>query len=314
MPPVFSSGAQLVDGVVQAPTPGSDVPPSPVIPAPASPVVEDVASAPELSTDAGEHTQPQAEELPPEGEEPEAEEQLVLPPTNRGQRRFVSNLIRENERARAELESLRQQQALLIQRFSGQPSPQPQTPVPPPAPMGPRREDYPDEASYIDAVVDLKLRQRDEQQTLQQKSTIWQDRMGQGAKQYADFDAVINNPAANPSPSLSPVLFEAVCESEAGHELLYALGRDLALLNRLNRMTPTGAAREIGRLEEVLKAQRQAPPRQAPPAPRTPTPTPPAPLRQPVSGGGAPAPVGGFRPGMGVRDYAKMRQQERANR
>lgn len=309
MPAIFASGANLSD-VVQAPTPGSGLPPSP--PAPESPVVDDAASAPEPSTE----PEPQptlldAEPEPTEGEEPEAEEQLVLPPTNRGQRRFVSNLIRENERAKAELEALRQQQAVLIQRLQAPPMPEP-PPLPPPAPLTPRREDYQDEAGFIAAMVDHELAKRDAVHSAQQKNAVWQQRMSQGAERFADFDAVINNPAANPAPAIQPVLYEAVCDSEDGAALLYALGKDLALLRRLNTMTPIAAAREVGRLEAALAAQRQAPP--AKPPVRTTTTPPPRPIQQPVTGGGAPAPVGGFRAGMGLREYEAIRRQERGRR
>lgn len=314
MPPVFASGAQIVDGaVVLAAAPGDDMPPQP---APESPVVDDAASAQD-SPESDVPPEP-ADSEPGQGDEdePEAEEQLVLPPTNRGQRRFVSNLIRENERSKQELAQLRQQNAVLIQRLAVPPQAGAQPPErPPELPMGPRRDDFPDETSFIDAVVDHKMRQREAQQVVQQKSTVWQQRMASGVQQYADYDAVISNPAANPSASLSPVLFEAVCDSEYGHELLYALGRDLALLHRLNTMTPTAAAREIGRLEEHLQSQRQQPPPAPPTRARQQAPLqPPAPLRQPVAGGGAPAPTGGFRPGMALQDYETMRRTQNGRR
>lgn len=306
MPVTFSSGAQLIEGsVVQATAPGSDVPPS--HPAPEEPVVDSPVSASDASTDPGtaETDGVPAEDGASPEDEPEAEEQLVLPPTNRGQRRFVSNLIRENERAKAELDALRQQQAVLIQRLQAPVPPQSQAPASPP-PQAITREAYPDEASYVAALVDFELSKRSALQTAQQRMAVWDQRVAAGNEHYADFQAVINNPLANPSPTLQPVLYEAVCESEQGAALLYTIGKDLTLLRKLNAMTPTAAAREIGRLEEQLTAK--------PAAPRPTTAAPPPPIRQPVSGGGAPAPVGGFRPGMSVQDYEAMRRAQRARR
>lgn len=314
MPPVFASGAQMVDrNIVQAPTPGSDLPAA-APPAPAPESATDVASASPLVSDDETEELSAAEDAGDAGDagdapaEPEdAEEQLVLPPTNRGQRRFVSNLIRENERHRAELEAMRQQQAALIQRLNTPPAPQDQ-PVSSPAVVTPQREQYTDEASYVAALVDYEMAKRDAIQMAQQKSQLWQQRLAQGQKHFADFDRVINDPTASPAPAIQSVLYETVCESEHGARLLYTLGKDPALLRRLNTMTPMAAARELGRLESRLSQ-----PPVPPPAPsRQPSRgTAPRPIEQPVTGGGAPARVGGFRPGMSMREYEAMRREER---
>lgn len=311
--PVFASGAQLVGGVVQAPQPGTDVPPT--APAPVEPVAESTASAPESpAPPTGAETpaeMPDADADAEALEEPEADEQLVLPPTNRGQRRFVSNLIRENERFKAEMEQLRQQNSVLFQQLQSPPA-YAQPPAPP-APQAvpssePQRGQYPDEASYVNALVDHRLTQA-------RRAEQWQNRLSQGAQRYADFEQVINNPAANPAPHLRPLLYEAACGSEHGDALLYTLGTNLPLLQHLNSLPPREAEREIWRLEGRLALQAPTPPPPAPARPQrpqaAPTPTPPAPPRQVVSGGGTPAQVGGFRPGMSVREYEALRREQR---
>jgi len=91
-----------------------------------------------------------------------------------------------------------------------------------------------------------------------------------------DFDRVIADARENP---ISDAAQELILESQKGPLLAYYLAKNPDRLAELNRMSPTAAAREIGRLEARIRA----------PTPRAKTNAKPPPKPQRGSGGTSPA-------------------------
>lgn len=86
-----------------------------------------------------------------------------------------------------------------------------------------------------------------------------------GRAAHADFDRVVLQQLASFSPAFDPVsarpvlpqpLVEAALETGEAHEVLYALGQDAALAERLMRLPPIKQAVEIAKFHEKLVAQR----------------------------------------------------------
>ncbi len=317
MPAIFASGAVRNDDgtitpVVDAPIPG-DMPSADAAGQPAM-------SEPTIPTETLLEPAPAVEPEPEESED-DAVDSTFAQPDQRPNRPFVARLLRENQSFKDRLADLEAQNRILVQRLQAPApvsSPEPVAPSLPsaPAPVALRREDYADEASYVAAMVqvhvDQALRQRDTHATIATMGQKWDAQVQAGQTKYPDFDAALTNPQAMVVPAMQPVLFETVSESTVGSDLLYYLGTHPQEVRTLNGLTPTAAARYLGRLEAQLASQVTAP---TPPARSQPPARPavPRPLA-PTQGGGAPAPVTGFRPGMPLADYEAMRTAQRGGR
>jgi hypothetical protein len=148
----------------------------------------------------------------------------------------------------------------------------------------PTREQYGSDAEYIDALTDWKLNnalptviQRvTEAQTRQAAETRFGERVAEVSKKYADWDEVME---ATDALMLPVTHLEIIQQSEVAPEVVYALGKDPTLAQRIARMTPITAAREIGRIEASIAAQPKpgnggavSKPASGAPAPITPVP------------------------------------------
>lgn len=310
----FSSGAtvnadgQLIPMVDAAPVP------------PAEPAPDEVPAQPDA---AGEPAEPAPS---PDAEPAESEEEAAVSEQPRATRPFVARVIRENERYKRDMAA----QAAQIEYLTRQLTQSPATPQPQPAQESPRPTDppKPDPAQYAsnqeywEALTDWKIDQRERtrsahdaeqreataRQTAQQQ---WAQREAEGRDTYDDYDEVVSRLSL--ASTVAPIVADTFRESDVGHALLYYLGQHPKEVQHLNSLTPLAAARWLGQLETRVVTPTAPPARRTTPAPGGNGAPPATPPMRPVGTGGA-VPIGGFRNGMLLADYERMRLQERGNR
>lgn len=136
----------------------------------------------------------------------------------------------------------------------------------------PQREQFGSDAEFFKALVRFEAKQEAQQLMAAERAEQEQERQRQaqetqarefqrksdetvdaGRKQYADFDAVINDGLA---PFLNPVLQEALVIG-GGSDVAYWLGKNPTEAARVSQLPPMQMVLEIGRLEAKVKAQAQ---------------------------------------------------------
>lgn len=126
----------------------------------------------------------------------------------------------------------------------------------------PKRDAYASQEEYEDALLEYGDKRRDHrdretrQQEEQRKHAETMQRtvdevVTKGQQKYADFDAVINSGLG---PYLSPVMHQALLESEQAHEVAYWLGKNPAEAARVSQLPPPRMLIELGRIETKLSA------------------------------------------------------------
>lgn len=137
----------------------------------------------------------------------------------------------------------------------------------------PRREDFDDYESFIEAKAehkaiqaaekrlaeaDTKAKEREAraQEENQQRSFVEarEHILEKGAEAYDDFEAV----TTNDDLSITPVMADALLSSEKGHELWYHLGKHPELADRIADMHPVQQLMELGRLEATLSGRKSS--------------------------------------------------------
>lgn len=96
------------------------------------------------------------------------------------------------------------------------------------------------------AETQQQRRQHDAQAQFQRATA---EKVSAGQAKYQDFDAVINDGLA---PFLTPHLHTALIDSDIGEDVAYFLGKNPLEAERIAKLHPVAAAREIGRLEAKL--------------------------------------------------------------
>jgi len=122
-------------------------------------------------------------------------------------------------------------------------------------------EDFDTYELYLDAVTDAKLdarlskmdADRRKEDAVRQVTSI-QAQYGNARKKYEDFDVV----ALAQDHGVTAIMVEAA-QGEHFTEILYALGKDHALSNRIAQMNLIQAAREIGKIEAKLMTKKPVP-------------------------------------------------------
>lgn len=202
----------------------------------------------EAQTDAlieGEPSTPEAVEPA----EPEA-------PKPKGVQKRIDELTanwREEQRTRQRLEGMLEQ--VLAERR--QPAPEPQKPA---EPQGePQLEQFETYEQYVRALAryeakqeraawDAEQQQRVQAEQRQALQSEFQTKV-QAFKQAApDFDQVVTRPGV----AISDAMLEVIEQSDLGPQLAYHLGQNPDLSQRLFRLSPTLAAKELGKLEVQL--------------------------------------------------------------
>jgi hypothetical protein len=172
------------------------------------------------------------------------------------------------------------------------------------APKKPEPKDFEQYNDYVEALadfkadqkVDSKLDERDKAaakaKAEQTRASTWKERAAKFAESAPDYHEVMQ---ASDVP-VAPHVIEALEDSDMGPTIAYHLAKNPEIADRLNAMSPTAAAREIGKLEGKLatdtaptpdpnaetQGERAAPAAPAARAPKTTSAPPPA---KPLSSG-----------------------------
>jgi hypothetical protein len=160
----------------------------------------------------------------------------------------MKRLLYEKHEAQARAEALEAQ--LAKQR---QPEPQQNKPS---------REQYNDDASYIDALTDWKIEQKlpqmVEKANVQKQQNTVQSEFAQREiktkQEYPDYEDVIAENGNIPVPRET---VEAILSSEHGPDIRYYLAKNPEQAQALNRMSPISAVREIGRIEAKIAGEKE---------------------------------------------------------
>jgi hypothetical protein len=131
------------------------------------------------------------------------------------------------------------------------------------APQRPDPGDFDKYDDYIDALTDWKADQAvskrmeadSTRKVAETRAQTFAERQVQARTTMPDYDEVVggsDTPIANH-------VGESILESDLGPQLAYHFAKNPDALMRLNSMSPTAAAREIGRLEATLSSKPAAP-------------------------------------------------------
>lgn len=136
----------------------------------------------------------------------------------------------------------------------------------------PKSEDYGTQEEWAEAVVDWKIDQRQNADAEKQKQasaqsehqkTIQehQSRVDAFKKETKDYDKVVNEALAYLGKDFewSITLAKELISTENAPQLLYELAKEPEELERLNKLTPIKAARELGKIEARLQKATESP-------------------------------------------------------
>lgn len=131
---------------------------------------------------------------------------------------------------------------------------------------------------YTLALADWRFEQKQKEQEEKQSKASkereqtervekFADKVADFKAKTADFDSVVEEISDMP---MNQAVFEAVAESDFTGELTYHFGKHPEVLDKLNKLSPIQAAREIGKLEAQLSAPAPAKKTSNAPSPITP--------------------------------------------
>jgi len=198
---------------------------------------------------------------------PDSEDSEESPqkPKHPNVQRRIDRLVREKYQAIGRVQELERQLAgSRPPQQSGPPPAQPQQQYTG-RPVEGNFERYED---YIEALTDFKAAQayqRIQQETEQRQAQMrqqaqqseWQSRVQAYKAQAPDFESVLSDAE---DIQLSPALQQAILEHEAGPRLAYELAKDRKTLERIARLSPASAIRELGKFEALnLNGDTKAP-------------------------------------------------------
>jgi hypothetical protein len=218
-------------------------------------IVEDVAPA--------EATEPATDGLAtPEQAEQAAEETAAAETPQAKERRSAQTRINELTRARHDAEREAAYWRGIAEASRGNQQ-QPATQQIEPA-KKPTASDFQDYDTYVEALAEWKAEQkvaealeRRQQSTEQARKAAearevaksWSERQNAARSIFADYDAVVGSADVTITPAVSDILLT----SDKGPEVAYYLAKNPSVVEKLNALSPTAAAREIGRLEAALE-------------------------------------------------------------
>lgn len=122
----------------------------------------------------------------------------------------------------------------------------------------PVRENFESEEAYLDALTDhkveVKLAEREQQaqqtKTQQTKAESWNSKLAAARTEIADFDAVMNAATLPVQPHVA----ELITEHQQGAKVIHHFALNPAELEKINAMSPAGAAFAIAELAFQFKA------------------------------------------------------------
>lgn len=182
----------------------------------------------------------------------------------------------------------------------------------------PDRSQFPDEASYIDALTDYKLDQRlplvqQRAQDKIQSTSVEQAFLAKEAvtrKEIEDYDDAIEEASAIP---VQKSVAEAILTSEYGPNLRYYLATHPDEAQNLNNMSSGAAARQIGKIESKIEADILAKKDVKTESPVKKVSSAPAPIR-PVNSGGQVGELNLNDDKVPVGDWMKKRMEQKRNK
>lgn len=108
---------------------------------------------------------------------------------------------------------------------------------------------------YLEALTDYKVQARfeaqREQATLQQRKAAIQEAEAKAREQYPDYDHASEEFLTHPLARV-PAFTQLVLDADNPTEIAYYLGKNPVELDKISEMTPSQAARYIGRIEASL--------------------------------------------------------------
>lgn len=134
---------------------------------------------------------------------------------------------------------------------------------------GPTKEpvpgDYQDYEEYLMARAEYRVGQRIQQERreaeqaraqeqLQESRKAFDGRMNTARDRYADYDEVVAPVLSDRDFPISEAMAEAIMSSDKGADLAYWLGSHRDEAQKLSRLSPVAAARELGRIEATLQS------------------------------------------------------------
>lgn len=215
------------------------------------PIIED-AEAPEIE----EEQQPEPEKVP------------------KGVQKRIDEITREKyeerrERQRAQERADRLEAELAAIRNGAQQQQARQLPNGAPDP-----DQYPAgryDPDYLEALTDYKVQARfeaqREQATLRQRKAAIQEAEAKAREQYPDYNEASEEFLTHPLARV-PAFTQLVMEAENPTEIAYYLGKNPVELDKISEMTPSQAARYIGRIEASLAEKPSEQPKKASSAPK----------------------------------------------
>lgn len=249
----------------------------------------------EQVTDTNTEAQGQDQQVDAQAEE----DQRQIERDEKGRFKGVQPRIDELTRARREAE---REAAYWKQVAAGQAQPSAQA-----APQKPTADQFDDYGAYVEALTDWKadqavakrMEQDSTRKVAETRTQTFAERQTAARAVMPDYDEVVGS---SDTP-ISAHVGEAIMESERGPDLAYHFAKNPDVLLRLNGMSPTQAAREIGKLEATL------PTKTAPAAPSKKLSTTPAPASTVNSQGRATKPA---LASASMEEYMAQRKQQGA--
>lgn len=211
------------------------------------------APEPKTPEPAGEEVETGAEATGQEGEQKGKKKPLIEELVRTRHERNAAKT--ENEQLRVELEQLRQRMD----------ASQTVAPVKDPDPK-PMRTQFVSDDDYMEALADwtadkkLAERQQEDQQariqaTQQQLADNWQRRLDAAKESLPDYDDVVGKSEIDlPTP-----IYMAIVEADLGPEISYYLAKNPEEVRLLKGMSVTTALRTLGKLEDRLEREKEAP-------------------------------------------------------
>jgi hypothetical protein len=169
-------------------------------------------------------------------------------------------------------------------------------------------------AEYTEALTDWKIEQREKvakaeatksQLEAEQKNVVkaHAERVKSFMEKTTDFMEALENVDDIP---YSAAFEKEIVTSETGPELMYALAKDRAEYERLQKLGPTAVARELGKLEATLAAAKTSEEKKPEPKKTTQAPKPPSPVGKSTA---SPVAKSLDDPSLSFSEYVRLRRE-----
>jgi hypothetical protein len=123
----------------------------------------------------------------------------------------------------------------------------------------PERNQFNSDAEYYNAVnlynisiVRAEFEQKFNEQKVQESRKVLESKTNEARKEHPDFDEVVSESTVQ----FIPVVQRSIIDSDVSAELIYALAKDEDLAERISKLEPHLAIKELGKLEVRLEAEK----------------------------------------------------------